>query len=288
MSSEYTFFGKAYAESDSSDSSESSDSQKICWKTKYCQLLHEYEELLCCFHCHVQNMNATMKEEEEEQEEEEEEKKTSIIGILKKKNLHLVNTIMGLQRDIKYKVPMGPPLHPVNDMSSNVPRVLNIYSHPSYAHKYYPHRPRPRPHPKPYPHPYPYPYPYPYNPYPYYPHYYPHYYRHRDMSMNVPHHPTSRPIMPQNAHIPPPIIKHPSPSPPPPTEIKQLSKDILPYLSGSYPYGGYPYNYPYGYGYGYPYCSNNYYRGLEDRDIELPPPPPHPHPPLHPVLHTNP
>ena len=278
MSTEYSFFGKAYAESDSSDS------QHICWKTKYCQLLHEYEQLLCCFHCHVQNMNYTMKEEEES--DEEDEKKPSIIGILKKKNQHLVNTIMGLQREIKHKVPMGPPLYPVHDMSlNNTPRFLHIYSHPAYAHKYHPYRPH-RPHPQPYPHPYPQPYPHPYH--------------HRDISMNIPHHvyphpipiphhPTTRPIMPQNAHIPPPIIKHPHPT----TEIKPLSKDILPYLYpyGGYPYGGYPYNYPYGYGYPYYSSYSPYYRGLEDREVDLPSvhPPggvtkPRP-PPLHPVLH---
>lgn len=277
MSTEYSFFGLDYEES------VSSDSQKICWKTKYCQLLHEYEELLCCFHCHVQNMNSTMKEDEADEVEN-----PSIINILKQKNLHLVNTIMGLQREIKYKVPMGPPLHPVHDMSLNAPRFLHIYSHPAYAHKYHPHRPHhPHPYPKPYPHPY----------------------HHRDISMNIPHHiyphpipiphhPTTRPIMPQNAHIPPPIIKHPHPSTPPlpegKNEIKPLNKDILnyPYL---YPYGGYPYG-GYPYGYGYPYYSSYYpyYRGLEDREVDLPTahppggvkkPRPPPHPPLHPVLH---
>jgi len=267
MSTEYNFFGL------DAEGSDSSDSQKICWKTKYCQLLHEYEELLCCFHCHVQNMNSTMKEEEEAEEEE----KPSIIELLKQKNRHLVNTIMGLQREIKYKVPMGPPLHPVHDMSLNAPRVLHIYSHPAYLHKHH------RPHPHPHPHPHPYPYPY----------------HHRDISMNmphhiyphpipIPHHPKPRPIMPQNAHIPPPIITHPTK----PTTIKPLSKDILPYL---YPYGGYPYGYPYGYDYPYYSSYYPYYRGLEDRDVDLPTahppggvkkPRPPPHPPLHPVQGT--
>jgi hypothetical protein len=99
--------------------------------------------------------------------------------------------------------------------------------------------------------------------------------------------------MPQNAHIPPPIIQHPHPSTPP-SEIKPLSKDILPYL---YPYGGYPYNYPYGYGYPYYSSYYPYYRGLEDREVDLPTahppggvtkPRPPPHPPLHPVLHPLP
>jgi hypothetical protein len=273
MTTEYSFFAMDYEESVSSDSS---DSQHICWKTKYCQLLNEYEQLLCCYHCHVHNMNSTISEEENP--------KTSIIDVLKQKNQQLVKTLMDLQRDIKYKIPLGPPLIPPHDMSLNTRHVVNIYTHPAYADKHH---------------------------------------FHRDVSMNIPHHiyphpipyhPGSKesPIMPQNAHIPPPIIQHPHPST---SQIKPLTKNILnypyryPYLYSGYPYFGYPYSrYPYSYGYGYPYYSSyypyykrfphghHYKHGNDDnkyhnRDINPDVPPLHkptpPPPPLHPVLHPT-
>jgi hypothetical protein len=274
MSTEYSFFGIDI------ESSASTESQHICWKSKYNQLLNEYNELLCCFHCHVKNMTSTMKEEESDSDDEETEKKPSVIELLKQKNHHLVKTIMDLQREIKYKVPMNPHLHPINDLSMNKPRVLHIYSHPDFLHKHHRH-----------PHPYPYPYPYPH----------PHPYHHRDISMNIPHHiyphpipiphhPANKdaPIMPQHAHIPPPVIPHPVP--PVPSSVKPLTKDILnyPYPYGyGYPYGGYPYSYLYGYG--YPYSSYYpYYRDLpyhdHHKDVNQPGVK-KPRPPLHPVLH---
>lgn len=216
---------------------------KPFWKTKYFKLLHKYYALLN--HCGVY---FNYGDNDEDDNRKQNNNNNDLVSLLKNKNNHLTKTIAELDRIIKYKLPIGPPLHPVNDMSMNAPRyprVIQLYAHPDY-HKHRDVSMNPIPH-----------------------HIYPH-------PIPIPTHPPMRPVMPQHAHIPPT-----KPNPP----INKGIYDGYPYYYG-YPYYGN--NYPYYYGCPYYNSIFPYYRDIDDhhhnnkhhRNIPNPPP-------YHPVLHHN-
>lgn len=201
------------------------------WKTKYYKVLHKYYQLLN--HC-----GTYFNDGDDDDDDHMNNHNNDKVNLLTQKNNQLLKTIMSLQKEIKHKIPMGPPLHPV-DMSMNVPRVIHLYTHPEYYHKIHkdismnniPH------------------------------HIYPH-------PIPIPHHPPLRPVMPQHAHIPPPK--------PPVKPVNKDILDY-PYYNGYFNYG-YPYSYPYGYPYGYPYNYYPYYRDINttEKPHNKPPPPIHP------------